>query len=211
MQGKAMGADGTRAIDTAIDFHRRLLPTELHIKLVVHDDDAMEGLRVAAQRILQAARQNRDPDVAEYLYRTYYCVCTAAAGYARLQALSLDHEIDAVKAVPDLCRDWCFLVDDDERAVPFPALTAFNSNGAFDRLLEQQGEKLVDQEGALRFLLARDSIDELQPDFDAAVQPDLLETVGSIMRAILVRLQPGSWLARPSDGASAGAVPTSTC
>ncbi len=137
-----------------------MIPTELHIKLVVYNADAADGLHAAALKILDEAEATVDPDKAEYLYRAYWCVLAVDAAYARFRAFSLDAQTEAVHALPDMYLEWRLLMEDlkwigREEEGPFQRLAMLSPGAMAGDLVQQTAEQTATKEG-LQFYIRRD-------------------------------------------------------
>lgn len=84
----------------------RMIPTELHIRLIVYDATAAAGLRAAALHVLKAGECSATLEVEEYFYRVYRCILAVEAAYESFQSFSLDSDGAAVQMLPNLCADW---------------------------------------------------------------------------------------------------------
>lgn len=159
-----------------------MVPTEVHIQLVVYDAQAMAGLRIAAINLLKAAQRSVDPDAIEYFHRAYFCVVAAEAAYARLQGVTIEHQSEAVHALPDLCRDWCGLMEDmrwPERAeeAAFPGLSSLCAGHVVGDLVEDAVRRSSStEERALQFLLDRNDRGEWVAGVDALAPPAFVES-----------------------------------
>jgi hypothetical protein len=105
------------------DASARVIPIEIHIRLVVYDIEAAAGLRAAAPKLLDAAERSADAGAADYFHRAYFCVLAVADAYERLQSVCLDNEVEAAQALPALCANLSRLIGNPlEDAFPQLAL-----------------------------------------------------------------------------------------
>jgi hypothetical protein len=152
-----------------------VIPTEVHINLVVYDADAAaSGLRVASQKLLNSAERSADVETADYFYRAYYCVLALADFYERFQIVSLDSEAEAANALPGLCANWRYLLGDLE-AEEFPALAMLSSDSVVGDLIEQTAQRCAQGEPVLQFLVERDEDGQWAAAADALPEPSVAD------------------------------------
>jgi hypothetical protein len=152
-----------------------VIPTEVHINLVVYDTGAAaSGLRVAALKLLRGAERSADPDAAEYFYRAYYCMLALAAFYERFETLSLENEAEAANSPPALCGNWRYLLGDLE-AEEFPALAMLSPHSVAGDLVEETTQRSAQGEHVLQFLVERDEKGQWAAAVDALPEPSLAE------------------------------------
>lgn len=174
-----------------------MIPSEVHINLVVYDAEAAaSGLRVAALKLLRAAERSADADSADYLHRAYYCVLALAALYERFQTFPLEDERKAAQALPALCGNWRYLMGDLEQP-QFPALAMLGADSMAGSLVQDTVERRVAQgERVLQLLVERDENGAWAAAVDARPEPspaeDALALIGRHAARVIEWAKPRS-------------------
>lgn len=184
-------------------------PSEVHIRLIVHDPSAISGLRLAACELRRQALYATDDRTSYACVSACNRALAVATAYEHFRWLSLQRETEVVQEIPYLCRDLYACFQDGLAAAPlmldreFSTLFTLGAQGALGGRVDEAVEHSAADDGcAICFSLARDEAGEWvmaeevegSPIYigEAVSTHHWLEYVQSTLRGWIGRLRPGS-------------------